>query len=232
MDANQIQIFQQKLLQLYFPHGRDLPWRHTRDPYHILISEIMLQQTQVERVLPKYHEWLKVYPTFNALAAAPLEDVKQLWQPLGYNIRPERLHHIARFVIDTRHGQLPNTLEELLALPGIGRYTAGAILSFAFHKDAPIVDTNVQRVILRIFGIQGKPKDTTVKKRVWQLAEAIIPEGQAHIFNQALIDFGALICTARKPNCCSCFNKRTCLEKKSIKDSKSPPYEYTTTTFK
>ena len=137
--------------------------------------------------------------------------MKQLWRPLGYNIRPERLHQIARFVITKCNGKLPDTFEELIALPGIGRSTAGAILSFAFHKNAPIVDTNVQRVILRIFGIQENSKDATVKNRIWQLAEAIIPKGQAYIFNQALIDFGALLCTARKPSCSLCFHKITCL---------------------
>jgi A/G-specific adenine glycosylase len=211
MDKTYTHTFQQELLRWYIQHGRDLPWRHTRDPYRILISEMMLQQTQVERVLPKYREWLNIYPTFNALATARLEDVKQLWRPLGYNVRPERLHQIARFVIDKCNGRLPETFEELIALPGIGRSTAGAILSFAFHKDAPVVDTNIQRVILRIFGIKGNPKDAAVKNRIWQLVEAIIPKGQAYVFNQALMDFGALLCTARKPKCSLCFTKTTCL---------------------
>lgn len=207
-DTEGIRMFREKLLQWYVRHGRDLPWRHTHDPYRILVSEMMLQQTQVDRVLPKYREWLTVYPTFDALAAAPVEDVKRLWRPLGYNFRPERLHQIARFV--RRQGKLPDTLEGLRALPGIGPYTAGAILSFAFHQDAPIVDTNIQRVILRMFGIHGNPLRAAVKKRVWQLAEAMLPKGQAYVFNQALMDFGALLCTARNPNCSSCFNKKAC----------------------
>jgi A/G-specific adenine glycosylase len=171
----------------------------------------MLQQTHVERVLPKYHEWLKNYPTFEDLAAASLDDVKQLWRPLGYNIRPERLYQIARFVMGKCDGSLPHTYEELIALPGVGRATAGAILNFAFHKDAPIVDTNVQRVILRIFGLQGNPRRATVKKRVWQLAKAIIPKGKGYVFNQALIDFGALLFTARNPACFACFNQKPCV---------------------
>jgi A/G-specific adenine glycosylase len=170
----------------------------------------MLHQTQVERVIPKYCEWLQKYPTFDVLASAPLDDVKSLWRPLGYYFRSERLHQIAQFVTRTRQGKLPDTLDELTALPGIGRYTAGAILSFAFHKDAPIVDTNVRRVLRRIFGITGDPMRAVVNKRIWQLAEAILPPSKAYVFNQALIDFGALLCTARNPRCSSCFTATRC----------------------
>jgi A/G-specific adenine glycosylase len=166
----------------------------------------MLHQTQVNRVMPKYNEWLTVYPTFEALAAAPLEEVMELWRPLGYNFRPERLHQIARLVVHELDGKLPNTFEKLVALPGIGRYTAGAILSFAFHRDAPIVDTNVRRLIQRVFGIHDSPeKATIVENEVWRLAETLIPRGKAFIFNQALIDFGALVCTARNPVCPNCL---------------------------
>jgi A/G-specific adenine glycosylase len=213
LDNKTIRVFQRRLLRWYDRHGRDLPWRHTRDPYCILVSEVMLHQTQVDRVIPKYTEWLAAYPTFEALAAAPLEEVKKLWRPLGYNFRPERLHRIARHVVNELDGKLPNTFEELMALPGIGRYTAGAILSFAFHQDAPIVDTNVRRLIQRIFGVHGNPQRTAAEKEIWQLAEALIPQGQAFIFNQALIDFGALICTAREPACPVCFFKDLCKEK-------------------
>ena len=205
-----VHIFQEQLLQWYAQHGRDLPWRNTRDPYCILVSEMMLQQTQVKRVLPKYLEWLQIYPTFETLAVASLEDVKEKWKPLGYNIRPERLHEIAQFVVSKCNGHLPETLEELMAFSGIGRATAGAILSFAFHKDAPIVDTNIQRVILRIFGIHDDPKHAKVEKTIWKLAEVLLPKGLAYIFNQAIFDFGALICTAQNPSCSSCFNYTAC----------------------
>ncbi len=209
-DAAYIHVFQRKLLQWYDQHGRDLPWRHTRDPYCILVSELMLHQTQVERVIPKYCEWLQKYPTFDVLASAPLDDVKSLWRPLGYYFRAERLHQIAQVVTRTRQGKLPDTVDELTALHGIGRYTAGAILSFAFHKDAPIVDTNVRRVLRRIFGIRGNPLHAVANKRIWQLAEVLLPPGKAHVFNQALIDFGALHCIARTPRCSSCFTAMRC----------------------
>ena len=207
-------FLQHEVLRWYARHGRDLPWRHTRDPYRILVSEVMLHQTQVDRVIPKYNEWLTVYPTFEALAAARLEEVRKLWRPLGYNFRPERLHQIARYVVNQLEGRLPNTLEELMALPGIGRYTAGAILSFAFHKDAPIVDTNVRRLIQRFFGVNDNPENTVaVEKRIWRLAETLIPHGKAFLFNQALIDFGALVCTARNPACPECYIRDLCRKK-------------------
>jgi A/G-specific adenine glycosylase len=199
-----IQRFQRALLQWYRENGRDLPWRHTRDPYHILVSEIMLHQTQVDRVIPKYYEFLAAYPSFEALAAAPVEDVERLWRPLGYNFRPGRLHKIAQHVVTNCNGQLPDTIEELMALSGIGRYTAGAILSFAFHKDAPILDANAQRILQRYFQVIGDPLRVPAKNQLWYLAEIVIPTGKAYVFNQALLDFGALQCTARNPSCPIC----------------------------
>jgi A/G-specific adenine glycosylase len=165
---------------------------------------MMLHQTQVDRVIPKYHEFLKAYPTFEALAAAPVEEVERLWRPLGYNFRPTRLHAIAQCVIQQHDGKLPDTLKDLQSLCGIGRYTAGAILNFAFHKDAPILDTNVRRVLQRFFAVPGDPHRAPAKKQLWHLAEQIIPPGKGYIFNQAILDFGALICTARKPACPTC----------------------------
>jgi A/G-specific adenine glycosylase len=214
MDQESMKMFQKQLLHWYTQYGRDLPWRHTDNPYHILVSEIMLQQTQVNRVIPKYHEWLKTYPTFATLAIAPLEDVTRLWRPLGYNIRPVRLHKIAQFVMEINHGILPNSYDELITLPGIGPYTAGAILSFAFHQDAPIVDTNIRRVLRRLEGITGNPTSAVIKKRIWHLAKVMIPKGKGYVFNQALLDFGALICIARNPHCMSCFYISYCLSKR------------------
>ena len=143
--------FRQRLLTWYRRHGRDLPWRKTSDPYHILVSEIMLQQTQVDRVLPKYAEWLTKYPSLDALAAAPDAEVTEAWYPLGYNIRPRRLQTIAREAVARFGGQLPAEEETLLSFKGIGAYTAGAIRSFAFRQRAAILDTNVARVLFRVF---------------------------------------------------------------------------------
>ncbi len=147
--------FRQRLLTWYRRHGRDLPWRKTDDPYHILVSEIMLQQTQVDRVLPKYAEWLVKYPSLHALAAADEAQVAQTWRPLGYNIRPRRLQAIAREAVERYDGRLPDDQETLLSFKGIGAYTAGAIRSFAFRQRAAILDTNVARVLFRVFVGRG-----------------------------------------------------------------------------
>lgn len=200
--------FQQRLLNWYASHGRDLPWRNTSDPYHILVSEVMLQQTQVERVLPKYHEFLDRYPSFEDLAGAPVKEVKKTWYPLGYNIRPERLHSIASETVARYGGKLPSGADELLSFKGIGRYTAGAIRSFAFNEDAPILDTNVMRVLHRVFIAKGDPKRQ--KAKLWELSEALIPPGKGYDFNQALMDFGATCCTARNPACRPCPMKPIC----------------------
>jgi A/G-specific adenine glycosylase len=162
----------------------------------------MLQQTQVDRVIPKYHQFLDRYPSFETLALAPVKEVKKLWYPLGYNIRPERLHSIARETVQRYGGRLPNDHDQLLSFKGIGRYTAGAIRSFAFNEDAPILDTNVIRVLHRIFLAKGDPKKQIV--RLWTLAETLIPPGKGYDFNQALMDFGATCCTARTPSCQGC----------------------------
>ncbi|WP_455244810.1 hypothetical protein [Petrachloros mirabilis] len=168
----------------------------------------MLQQTQVDRVIPKYHEFLERYPTFEDLADAPLKDVKKTWYPLGYNIRPVRLHSIACETVERYGGQLPRQAEELLSFKGIGRYTAGAIRSFAFNEDAPILDTNVIRVLYRVFIAKGNPK--TQKSALWMLSEALIPQGKGYDFNQALMDFGATCCTARTPGCSGCPMRTFC----------------------
>jgi A/G-specific adenine glycosylase len=200
--------FQRRLLNWYKEHGRDLPWRKTSDPYRILVSEVMLQQTQVDRVIPKYHEFLDRYPSFEALAEARAGDVKKTWYPLGYNIRPLRLHSIARETVTRYGGELPNDHDELLSFKGIGRYTAGAIRSFAFNEDAPILDTNVMRVLHRVFMGTGNPRQQ--KNLLWALSEAMIPRGRGYDFNQALMDFGATVCTARDPYCLLCPMKEFC----------------------
>jgi A/G-specific adenine glycosylase len=202
--------FRQRLLTWYRRHGRDLPWRKTSDPYHILVSEIMLQQTQVERVLPKYAEWLERYPSFEVLAAAPESDVTRTWYPLGYNIRPKRLQSIAREAVERYDGQLPSDEETLLSFKGIGAYTAGAIRSFAFRERAAILDTNVARVLFRVFIGKGDVKSHAMKRHLWTVSETMVPRRHVFDFNQALMDFGAMVCVARKPKCLVCPMAESC----------------------
>jgi A/G-specific adenine glycosylase len=204
------QRFRRQLLAWYRRHGRDLPWRKTDNPYHILVSEIMLQQTQVDRVLPKYLEWLDKYPTFEALAAASPREVTRTWYPLGYNIRPQRLQSIAREAVTRFGGQLPSDHDTLMSFKGIGRYTAGAIRSFAFRERAAILDTNVARVLLRVFLGGGDAKHHATRRALWRLAEALVPYRHVFDFNQALMDFGATVCSARKPRCHACPMRRQC----------------------
>jgi A/G-specific adenine glycosylase len=198
------QRFRRTLLGWYRRKGRDLPWRRTSDPYHILVSEVMLQQTQVDRVVPKYHEWLLKYPSLEALASAAEDDVAETWRPLGYNIRPRRLHAIARESVARYGGRLPSDRETLLSFKGIGAYTAGAIRSFAFRERAAILDTNVARVLFRVFVRRGDPKAHAMKKHLWAVSEAIVPYKHVFDFNQALMDLGATVCVARKPKCDEC----------------------------
>jgi A/G-specific adenine glycosylase len=198
------QAFRRRLLRWYDAHGRDLPWRSTPDPYHILVSEVMLQQTQVDRVLPKYDEWLRRYPSLEALAAAAEDDVVRTWYPLGYNIRPRRLQAIARESVDRFGGELPSDGETLRSFKGIGPYTAGAILSFAFGQRAAILDTNVARVLFRVWVGRGTPKSHAMKKHLWAVSEAMMPVKRVFDFNQGLMDLGAMVCVARKPRCSVC----------------------------
>ena len=202
--------FRTRLLTWYRRHGRDLPWRTTDDPYHILVSEIMLQQTQVDRVLPKYAEWLEKYPSFGALAAAPEHEVTRTWYPLGYNIRPKRLQSIAREAVAHYGGELPSDEATLLSFKGIGAYTAGAIRSFAFGERAAILGTNVARVLFRVFVGKGDPKSHAMKRHLWTLSATLVPVRHVFDFNQALMDFGAMICVARNPKCSVCPMAKNC----------------------
>jgi len=210
-DTTRRRWFRQRLLSWYRQNGRALPWRVTDDPYHILVSEVMLQQTQVDRVLPKYEEWLTRYPSLTALAVADETDVVQTWRPLGYNIRPRRLQAIAREAVERYDGRLPSDEETLRSFKGIGPYTAGAIMSFAFRQRAAIVDTNVARVLYRIFVGSGDPKAHAMKAHLWEVSRAVLPHKHVFDFNQALMDFGATLCSARKPLCEECPMARGCL---------------------
>ena len=197
------------LLAWYAAAGRDLPWRHTRDPYAVLVSEIMLQQTQVERVLPKYRELVERFPTLAALAAAPTAEVIRAWAPLGYNVRAVRLREIAVQAVERFGGALPPTLEGLLGLKGIGRYTAGAVACFAFGLPVATVDTNIRRVLWRVFrGVEPAewPAGQAAARAWLALAEWALPGDPAGAYDwqQALMDLGATICAGRRPACERC----------------------------
>ncbi|MGZ3666708.1 MAG: A/G-specific adenine glycosylase [Ktedonobacterales bacterium] len=202
------------LLAWYAAQGRThLPWRHTRDPYAVLVSEVMLQQTQVDRVLPKYQEFLSRFPTLEALAAAPTADVIIAWASLGYNMRAVRLQQIARQAVAEFGGALPDTLDTLMALKGIGRYTAGAIACFAFEQHVATVDTNIRRVLWRVFrGIEPAtwPSGDRAQREALALAEWALPPDRAYDWQQALMDLGATVCVSRRPLCESCPLTSSC----------------------
>ena len=202
--------FRRRLLGWYRRNARDLPWRRTRDPYRVLVSEMMLQQTQVDRVIPKYEEWTRKFPTLRALAKARPADVNRTWRPLGYNARPQRLQAIAREVVDRYDGTLPSDETILRSFTGIGAYTAAAVQSFAFGLRAPIVDTNVARVLFRVFIGRGDRRSTALQKHLWKLSAAVLPQRHVFDFNQALMDLGALVCVARKPQCSVCPMSAIC----------------------
>ncbi len=201
---NQQSTLPNLLLHWYAANARDLPWRKTRDPYRVWVSEIMLQQTQVETVIPYYRRWLKRFPTLKALAAAPLADVLTLWEGLGYYSRARNLHRAAQQVMAEFGGRLPPDTASLQKLPGIGRYTAGAIASIAFNADAAVLDGNVKRVLARVFNLTVDIRSPAGEKELWQLAESLIPTGRAGDYNQALMDLGATLCRPQNPICLLC----------------------------
>jgi len=210
LDEEKVKAFQARLLRWFQKKGRDLPWRRTRDPYKILVSEVMLQQTQVQRVREYYDRFLREYPTIQDLASANPARVRDSWDGLGYYARARNLHAAARTVVREHGGRFPRDLEEVMSLPGVGRYTAGALLSFAYGEAAPILDTNVRRVLSRIFVRRQAARPAATERRLWALAEATIPAGDAWTFNQALMDFGATVCTARNPQCTECPIRQMC----------------------
>jgi A/G-specific adenine glycosylase len=217
--------FAKALVKWYDKHRRDLPWRvnfcgagippanakkqagpphHNPDPYHVLLSETMLQQTQVATVVPYFLRFVEKYPTLADLANADQQEVLRLWQGLGYYSRARNLHWCAQIVMAEHAGQVPDQVEALLKLPGIGRYTAGAIASLAYGHRAPILDGNVMRVLCRIDRIESDPRERTMQARLWARAEEILPERRVGDFNSALMELGATVCTARNPRCLVC----------------------------
>ncbi|HJU69974.1 MAG TPA: hypothetical protein VJ650_17170 [Gemmatimonadaceae bacterium] len=192
-------------------HGRDLPWRRTRDPYRILVSELMLQQTQVTRVLERYDGFLREFPSLDAVAQSRPARVMEAWSGLGYYARARNLHALAR-TVNRGAGTLPSDPVELRRLPGIGAYTAGAVASFAYERRAPLVDTNVARVLRRVFAPRLDPRSTHGQRTIWAIAEAVLPRtGRATwTHNQAIMELGALICTARIARCGICPVRAMC----------------------
>jgi A/G-specific adenine glycosylase len=196
--------FRRRLLRWYARHRRALPWRGTRDPYAVLVSEFMLQQTQVSRVMGHYPNFLRRYPTLEDLAAAPADAVRESWAGLGYYARARHLHAAVRRVAHQHDGVFPPDPAVLRRLPGIGRYTAGAVASIAFGADAAAVDTNIARVLARVFRVRGRRGSAARTNGLWRLAERLVPRGRAGDWNQALMDLGATTCTVRRPRCGAC----------------------------
>lgn len=203
--------FGRRLRTWFRAHGRDLPWRRTRDPYRVLISELMLQQTQVARVLERYGGFLREFPTLDAVARSRRSRVMEAWSGLGYYARARNLHALAR-TVTMGTGALPSDPTELRRLPGIGAYTAGAVASFAYERRAPLVDTNVARVLRRVFAPRVDPRTTRGQRTLWAIAEAVLPRtGRATwTHNQAIMELGALVCTARVARCTVCPVRTLC----------------------
>jgi A/G-specific adenine glycosylase len=213
--------FRRALLAWYRKHGRDLPWRRTRDPYAILVSEFMLQQTQVTTVLPYYDKWMRRFPTFGALASAQESDVLHAWQGLGYYNRARNLHAAARLIVEKHDSAFPLATK----LPGVGRYTANAVATFAFDSSVPIVETNIARLLSRVNNITTSIDSAAGRHALWSSAEALLPRRGAGEFNSALMDLGALVC-ARRPKCSACPVQRFCRTRDPlrlpIKTAKAP----------
>lgn len=193
-----------RLLNWYRCRERDLPWRQAGDPYCIWVSEIMLQQTQVDTVIPYYHRFLRQFPTVEVLAEASLDEVLKVWEGLGYYARARNLHAAAEEVVERFNGELPDTWEALISLPGVGPYTTGAILSIAFGERVPAVDGNARRVLSRLFSVEEPVDQSRTQRRLRELAEELVPAEAPGRFNQALMDLGATVCTPRKPACLLC----------------------------
>jgi len=203
LETRPAEALQGQLLKWYSANKREMPWRESSDPYRIWISEIMLQQTQVKTVTPYFDRFLTRFPDVAALACASIHDVMKQWEGLGYYSRARHMHRAAKVIMAEYDGKIPDTYDELIALPGIGRYTAGAVLSIAFGKKVPVVDGNVIRVLTRIFHITDSTGHSETIDRLWELAEALLPDAQVGAFNQALMELGALICR-KTPECGRC----------------------------
>ncbi|MBI4766149.1 MAG: A/G-specific adenine glycosylase [Deltaproteobacteria bacterium] len=201
---------QKKLIAWFQKHQRDLPWRVRRAPYSTWISEIMLQQTQVQQVVPYYHRFMERFPNIRSLAKATILEVLKVWEGMGYYSRARNLHQAAQIIVGRFAGKIPVDLQKLNELPGIGRSTAGAILSLAYNQPYAILDGNIRRVLIRFFNINQDSEKTTTIKKLWSLSQNILPLQNAGLFNEALMELGALICTPKNPACSPCPLNRRC----------------------
>lgn len=216
-------VFSQRLLAWFDRHGRkDLPWQRERTPYRVWVSEIMLQQTQVNTVIPYYERFMSRFPDVRALAAAQLDEVLHLWTGLGYYARARHLHKAAQQICETYQGDWPSDLEALTALPGIGRSTAGAILALAGGQRQPILDGNVKRVLCRFHAVEGWPGRAAVSRRLWELAEQHTPRRRVADYTQAIMDFGAILCTRAQPLCKDCPQQADCAARRHDKVAAYP----------
>lgn len=210
------------LLKWFDKNKRDLPWRKNKDPYAVWISEIMLQQTQVDTVIPFYTRWMKAFPDIAALAHASPDAILKHWEGLGYYTRVRNLHKAAEIILEKHKGIFPEDFQTVLSLPGIGRYTSGAILSIAFDQKLPVLDGNVMRVFARLFLINEPVNSAPVQKKLWKKAEELMPSKRTGDYNQSLMELGALICTPKNPQCALCPLQKICLAKKEGSPSLLP----------
>jgi A/G-specific adenine glycosylase len=206
-------LFTRRILAWYAKHARVLPWREVQNPYATWISEVMLQQTRVETVIPYFTKWMQRFPDVRSLAEASLREVLAIWEGLGYYGRARNLHRAAQELMQKYEGQLPNDAMQLRKLPGIGRYTAAAIASIAFDRNEPALDGNIRRVLARYFDVDEDVRTAHGEKKLWELAALHLPEGQAGVYNQALMDLGASLCTPKVPHCDSCPLEDSCQAK-------------------
>jgi A/G-specific adenine glycosylase len=216
--------WQQRLLRWFAREQRPLPWRRNRDPYRIWVSEAMLQQTQVATVVPYFERFIAALPTIKTLAAADEQEVLRLWEGLGYYRRARHLHQAAQKIVAVHRGRFPKDAVACAGLPGIGRYMVGAILSQAFDQRLPIVEANSKRVLCRLFGHAGDPKEPATQRWLWKTAEAVLPSRHAGAFNQALMELGALVCTPKSPRCSACPLSGDCAAQRAgLQESIPPP---------
>lgn len=210
--------FSSTLINWYLQNKRDLPWRNTYDPYNIWLSEIILQQTRVVQGLPYYIRFIKNFPKVEDLASATEEEVLKLWQGLGYYSRARNLHETAKFIVNDYNGKFPDNYNDLLKLKGVGEYTAAAIASFSYNENVAVVDGNVFRVLARYFGIYEDISTLKTKKEFQKLANELLPNGNAAVFNQAMMEFGAIKCVPKNPDCSNCVFNSSCfaLQKNQI----------------